>query len=195
MIKLKSIINEMTIDSANMVWPPGNGAAVRTEKSMVPHQTKNDLPEEIRRQSIDLLNQSLACCIDLAMQSKQAHWNVKGPFFIGLHKLFDEVYEMADEFVDELAERCVELGGNAQGTVQQIGQHSKLPPYPIDISDGKDHVKALSTALSIFGACVRENSDKAEQFGDMDTMDLFTEVSRAVDKMLWFVEAHLQAKG
>ena len=188
MIKLKALINEIgdVTNIASVVWPPTVG-------KQVAHKTKNDLPEDIRKQSIDLLNQSLACSIDLSIQSKQAHWNVKGPFFIGLHKLFDEVYEMADEAKDEFAERCVELGGDAQGTVQQVVQHSKLPPYPIGISDGKDHVKALSTALSIFGACIRENSDKAEELGDMDTMDLFTEFSRKTDKMLWFVEAHLQA--
>ena len=195
MIKLKSIISEIADCGADVnTYMLGDRKVWPSKSTQVAHKTKNDLPEEVRKQSIDLLNQCLSCCIDLSMQSKQAHWNVKGPFFIGLHKLFDEVYEMADEFTDELAERCVELGGNAQGTVQQVGQHSKLPPYPLDISDGKDHVQALSTALSTFGACVRESSNKAESFGDMDTMDLFTEVSRGVDKMLWFVEAHQQAK-
>jgi len=155
------------------------------------HQTKNDLREKTRRAMTDLLNQQLADVLDLGLQAKQAHWNVKGPNFIGLHELFDKV---AEEFTDEIAERAVELGGTAQGTVQVVGNRSKLAPYPLDIASGKQHVASLTGALATFGASARVAIETAGKAGDADTADLFTEVSRGVDKLLWLVEAHAQAK-
>jgi starvation-inducible DNA-binding protein len=158
------------------------------------HKTKNDLPEKIRGAMIELLNQQLADVIDLGLQTKQAHWNVKGPHFIGLHELFDKVAEDLKEFTDEIAERAVELGGIALGTVQIVSKNSRLAAYPLDIASGKEHVASLSGALAKFGASARAAIDTAGKAGDADTADLFTEVSRGVDKWLWMIEAHLQAQ-
>ncbi len=155
------------------------------------YRTKNTLPEEIRGKAVTLLNRHLACAIDLKEQAKQAHWNVKGPNFIALHELFDKVAESADEFVDLLAERTTSLGGTAEGTVQIAAQRSTLPRYPMQIAGWREHVEALSSALAAFGTSVREAIDQSAEFGDVDTSDLFTEISRATDKYLWFVEAHL----
>jgi starvation-inducible DNA-binding protein len=156
-------------------------------------KTKNDLPEATRIKAIELLNARLADCKDLQTQTKQAHWNVKGPHFIGLHELFDKINEAVEEYVDEIAERAVQLGGVAGGTARIVAKRSTLPEYPINASDGRSHVEALSTALAAFGKGARRAIDDANEFGDLDTADLFTEVSRGIDKWLWFVEAHLQA--
>jgi starvation-inducible DNA-binding protein len=156
-------------------------------------QTKNSLPEKVRHQSIELLNQNLADAIDAGLQAKQAHWNVKGPHFIGLHELFDKVAEEIEEYTDGIAERAVELGGVADGTVQRVAKVSRLPAYPTDLASGKGHVEALSGALAKFGASARAGIDAAAGFGDADTADLFTEVSRGADKLLWMVEAHAQS--
>ena len=155
--------------------------------------TKNSLPESTRRKMIELLNQQLADVLDLGLQAKQAHWNVKGPNFIGLHELFDKVAEELEGFTDDIAERAIELGGVALGTVQIVSKQSRLGAYPLTISSGKEHVAALSGALAKFGESTRTAIDAASQAGDADTADLFTEVSRGVDKLLWLVEAHLQA--
>ena len=155
-------------------------------------KTRNDLPEEVRRLMIGLLNQQLADGIDLAYQAKQAHWNVKGPSFIALHELFDEVVEEIEEHVDDLAERAVELGGTAYGTVRVAAARSRLGEYPLEISTGQEHVAALSGALASFGKSARSAIDAAANGGDADTADLFTEISRGVDKLLWKVEAHTQ---
>jgi starvation-inducible DNA-binding protein len=143
---------------------------------------------------IDLLNQQLADVLDLGLQAKQAHWNVKGPHFIGLHELFDKVAEELEEFTDEIAERAVELGGAALGTIQIVVRQSRLPAYRLNLSSGKEHIAALSGALAKFGASTRAAIDSASKAGDADTSDLFTQVSRGVDKLLWLVEAHAQAK-
>ena len=155
-------------------------------------KTKNDLPEERRKQVIEILANRLADCADLQLQAKQAHWNVKGPSFIALHELFDKVADTAEESVDLIAERIVQLGGIAEGTVRVAAQRSILAEYPLKISAGRDHVDALSNALAAFGKLVRSAIDQTAELGDVDTSDLFTEVSRGIDKYLWFVEAHLQ---
>jgi starvation-inducible DNA-binding protein len=157
------------------------------------HPTRNDLPEEARARLVELLNARLADAIDLHAQAKQAHWNVKGPQFIALHELFDQVAETVEDGVDELAERAVQLGGTALGTLQAVGRATTLKPYPTGAADGAAHAAALADALAAYGRAVRAAIAASAELGDADTSDLFTGISRAVDKQLWFVEAHLQA--
>ena len=157
-------------------------------------KTKNDIPEATRVKVVELLNARLADCIDLQTQTKQAHWNVKGPNFIALHELFDRINEDVEDYVDDIAERAVQLGGVAEGTARMAAKRSSLAEYPAMAVDGRSHVEALSSALAAFGAAARKGIDQANELGDLDTADLFTEISRGIDKWLWFVEAHLQAE-
>jgi len=157
------------------------------------HNTKIDIAKEKREKLIAILNQNLADAADLRSQAKQAHWNVKGPNFIALHELFDRVSAEMDTHVDDLAERVTTLGGTAMGTVRSAAQNSSLAEYPHEITDGTAHVDALSSALADFGKKIRKNIDETDEIGDADTADLYTEISRSVDKLLWFVEAHIQA--
>ena len=157
------------------------------------YATKNDLSGQTRTQVITLCNARLADSVDLQTQVKQAHWNVKGPDFIALHKLFDDINEDVEEYVDLTAERVVQLGGIAEGTARLIVKSSKIPEYPTNIADGHQHVDALSSALAAYGKLARAAIDEANKLGDADTADIFTEISRGVDKWLWFVEAHLQS--
>jgi starvation-inducible DNA-binding protein len=158
------------------------------------YETKNDLQIKVRTQIISLLQDRLADCIDLMNQGKQAHWNVKGPSFFALHELFDKVSEGTEEYVDLIAERIVQLGGIAEGTIQAGSKRSTLPEYPLEISSGSEHVARLSHALAYFGEVARRAIDQANEIRDADTADIFTEISRGVDKWLWMVEAHNQAK-
>ena len=156
--------------------------------------TKNDLPEATRARVADLLNQRLADCIDLQTQCKQAHWNVKGPTFIALHKLFDDINEDVEEYVDLLAERVVQLGGIAEGTARMVAERTTLDEYPQTLASGEGHVEALSSALATFGSGTRKAIDQVDQLEDADTVDILTEISRGIDKWLWFVEAHQQGE-
>ncbi len=158
------------------------------------YATKNDLSEPIRTKLVQLLNARLADAIDLQTQMKQAHWNVKGPNFIALHELFDKINEDVEDYVDLIAERAVQLGGIALGTARSIGQRSQQKEYPLEISSGRDHVDAVANSLATFGKAARAAIDASDELRDKDTADIFTEVSRGVDKWLWFVEAHLQAE-
>lgn len=156
--------------------------------------TRNSLPEKTRIEIAALLQARLADSIDLMMQAKQAHWNVKGLHFISLHELFDKVYKDTGEYVDLIAERIVQLGGAAQGTIKSAAKASGMPEYPLDISSGHKHVSDLAHALSFYGEMIREAIALSTELEDAGTADLFTEVSRGVDKNLWFVEAHEQAE-
>src|SRR5215470_12738258 len=157
------------------------------------YETENDLRKDTRAEVIDIANQRLADIIDLQTQLKQAHWNVKGPHFIGLHELFDKIAEEVESYVDLIAERIVQLGGIAQGTARVAASRSRLDEYPLDIADGSAHVEAVARALSTFGREARMTIDETDRLDDADTTDIFTEVSRGIDKWLWFVEAHSQA--
>jgi len=157
------------------------------------YETDNDLPKKLRTELNSLMNQQLASAVDLQTQMKQAHWNVKGPSFIGLHELFDKVDEAVESYVDMIAERIVQLGGIAEGTVRVAASRTRLAEYPLQIAEGMAHVEAVARALSTFGAEARTTIDEANALDDADTADLFTEVSRGIDKWLWFVEAHSQA--
>lgn len=156
------------------------------------HKTKIDIAEPVREKLVEILNARLADAIDLKFQAKQAHWNVKGMNFIALHELFDRIATEADTHIDDMAERITTLGGTAMGTVRLSASRSTLAEYPHEITDGDSHVEALSNALSVFGKNVRANIDAADELGDADTTDLLTGISRAIDKSLWFVEAHQQ---
>ena len=151
-------------------------------------KTKNDLPEATRIKAIELLNARLADCKDLQTQTKQAHWNVKGPNFIGLHELFDKINEEVDEYVDEIAERAVQLGGVAEGTARVVAKRTSLPEYPLNIADGRSHVDALSSALAAFGKAARKAIDRRQRPGrPRHGRPVHRSLAR-IDKWLWFVE-------
>lgn len=163
-------------------------------KTRTMFETRHDLPEEAREKLVELLNARLADTFDLYSQLKQAHWNVKGRDFIQLHELYDTIAESVLAFVDEIAERATALGGLATGTVRMAAEATTLDEYPLDGIADEETVRLVADRLAVYGEAVRQAIETADsELGDMDTADLFTEVSRAIDKHLWFVEAHLQA--
>lgn len=154
--------------------------------------TRIDIERKSRTEMADLLNHLLADASDLSMQAKHAHWNVKGPHFIALHKLFDELYEGMGGHIDNIAERIAALGGYVKGRIQDASGATRLKPYPQAISDGMDHVRALADAFGKFANALRDGIEKAEDAEDMVTSDLLTGITGEIDKSLWFLEAHLR---
>ncbi len=157
------------------------------------YPTRIDIPEDARTKIVILINQTLAATTDLKTQVKQAHWNVKGTDFYQLHEMFDEIADEIEEFIDMFAERITALGGYACGTTRMAAANSILPEYPTDILDGMEHVTAIVERFAPYAKHLREAIDITDNLGDADTADLYTEVSRTIDKRLWFLEAHLQA--
>jgi starvation-inducible DNA-binding protein len=158
------------------------------------YKTKIDISQKVRIQMQSILQDRLSDSIDLTIQAKQAHWNVKGPNFIALHELFDKIAAECQNYADLIAERMVQLGGKADGTINKTAKDSSLPKYPTEISTGKEHIIFFSHALATYGELIRKAIGQANELNDAGTADIFTEISRGVDKNLWFVEAHIQAE-
>lgn len=156
------------------------------------HQTRNGTKSNAKKVSIEALNARLADGIDLALAIKQAHWNIKGPQFIAIHEMLDGFRTEFDDFNDTMAERVAQLGATAFGTSNVVAATSKLDPYPTDIYAIADHLAALIDRYAAFADAVRANIDETDEAGDAGTADLFTAVSRGVEKQLWFLEAHVQ---
>ena len=156
------------------------------------HLTKNDLSANAKNVSIEVLNARLADAIDLALLTKQAHWNLKGPRFIALHEMIDQFRTEIDTHVDTMAERIVQLGGTALGTTQEVTKATALSAYPTDIYKTKEHIAALIDRYAMAANLARAAIDQVGDAGDANTADIFTAYSRALDKALWFLEAHVQ---
>lgn len=157
----------------------------------MPVRSRLEISDKARKAALPLLQARLVDAIALDLQIKQAHWNVKGRDFYQLHKLFDDMHNVIEEFVDTIAERIIALGEKADGRASTVSTTTSLPEYPLDATTGEQHLEALAKSLGKFGALVRADIDTAADAGEQDTADIFTGVSREVDKQLWFVEAHL----
>jgi starvation-inducible DNA-binding protein len=175
--------------AAKTAAPTHNGPAAAAGRTF---PTRNDLPADARQQVTALLNQQLADTTDLHSHTKHAHWNVKGPNFIALHRLLDELAGLLDGFADEIAERATALGGVAVGTTRHVASNTRLPEFPHDAFDWKAVVTALADRYANLAKTTRQAIDESDRLGDKDTADLFTEVSRDLDKSLYFLESHLQ---
>ena len=157
------------------------------------YQTRIDIPEATRRKTIQLLNETLAASLDIWNQAKQAHWNVKGKDFYQLHLLFDDIADALYEHIDMIAERITSLGGVAHGTVRNSAENSCLSEYPdTEKMHEQDHLNALADRLAAYAKHLRESAAKTSEWNEQDSNDLYIEISREVDKKLWFVESHLQ---
>lgn len=168
--------------------------ALDQRTAAVRFHTRINIPAERRDRLIAMLNQHLADTLDLSTQAKQAHWNVKGKDFYQLHLLFDEIASELAGFVDLLAERATSLGGYATGTTRMAAEQTALPEYPSEAVEGMEHVAALVERFGLYTSRIRAGIDEAAQLGDQATADLYTEIARAADKRLWFLEAHLQER-
>jgi starvation-inducible DNA-binding protein len=166
--------------------------ATQTKTKVRQFPTHIDIAKEKRAALIERLNRHLADTLDLYTQVKQAHWNVKGTDFYQLHLLFDEIAGEVEPFIDLLAERATLLGGYATGTARMAAEHSALPEYPTDAIEGRQHLDALVERFGIYCGRIRQAIDDSDEIGDPSTADLYTEISRVVDKRLWFLEAHIQ---
>lgn len=162
------------------------------DKAFTSYSTRIDIPQRIRTQVGEILNQTLADTLDLKMQFKQAHWNVKGMNFYQLYQLFEEIAAQLEIYIDLLAERTTALGLVALGTVRNSAQKSIIPEYSRKVADGQDHLIELAERLAIYARSVRTAIAQTADLGDRDTSDIYTEISRTVDKYLWFLESHLQ---
>jgi starvation-inducible DNA-binding protein len=150
------------------------------------------LPAEQQAKLLELLNRRLADAIELLLQTRQASWNVKGPHFMALRALFDQVAQGVEEDANLIAARIVQLGGMAEDTAQAVARRTSLDRHLLSPADGNGHIDALSTTLTAFGRHARYASEQATELKDADTADIFTQIARGIDTWLWFVQTSQQ---
>jgi starvation-inducible DNA-binding protein len=153
--------------------------------------TRNSIHDNARKAAIAALSARMADAIDLGLAIKQAHWNVRGPQFIAVHEMLDTLRGEMDDHVDTMAERISQLAGSPQGTLQAVGGATSLPPYPLDVKGIEPHLTALADRYGALANAVRKAIDEVGDAGDPTSADVLTQVSRGLDKALWFIEAHL----
>lgn len=180
---LKTEESATTVPADVQATSPGRDTLMRDSGTSIP------LPDRI--EMVALLNQLLADTIDLRLQVKQAHWNVRGIHFQTLHELFDDVAEHLPEFTDSIAERAGTLGGAAIGTVSEVVQATRLDPMPTAFLNATESLEAVRNRLALVANEARKGVDSAAEYGDEITADVLTEVTRGLDQQLWFVESHL----
>ena len=178
-----------------MAKPAAKAASKSSSKSSatgkIVKSSRIDLASNTKTKVIGLLNERLADGIDLALATKQAHWNLKGPGFIAVHEMLDGFRRELDLHVDTMAERIAQLGGIALGTTQTTAASSSLSAYPTEIVSVTDHLEALVERYADAGHKVREAIDACDEAGDADSADILTGYSRALDKSLWFLQSNL----
>lgn len=137
----------------------------------------------------ECLQTHLANAINLALQCKQAHWNINGPSFMSLHELFDKAAGSASYFSDEIAERIVQLGGSPNGTVESILEDSIMSEYPVESEI--DHTRILFNSWKDFSQGIAESMEDDTSCLDVVTEDILIEVLRKSEKIIWLISAHL----
>jgi starvation-inducible DNA-binding protein len=155
------------------------------------HPTRIDIPLEIRAYVITLLQQTLACTVDLRSQVKQAAWNLKGTDIFPLQALFTTIAIELDDYTDLVAARLTALGGVARGTVRMAVAQSTLPEYPEDLVAGTAHVRALAERFALYATAIRADIVHAMDVEDTGTANLYTDISRGIETRLGELDAYL----
>jgi starvation-inducible DNA-binding protein len=162
-----------------------------SKTKQLPHATAIDLAPKVRSAVVEILNQQLANVSDLQSQTLQAHWNVRGPEFYQLHKLFEDLAAPLAEHIDTIAERAVTIGGFALGTVRCAANSSELDEFPLE-PGAIEYVRELAKRYAVAANSARKAIDESADLGDADTADLLTALSRDLDKAVYFLEAHFR---
>jgi len=142
-----------------------------------------------RENLVLILNQTLADLTDLKTHAKQAHWNVQGENFVTYHKLFDKIANEVDGFIDIVAERCAQIGGYVNGRLSDASKNSTLPKFPDGIVKDRQCLEAVLSSVSYMAKSCRDGIEYAEDNGDYATSDMYIDITRALDKLLWMLNA------
>jgi starvation-inducible DNA-binding protein len=147
------------------------------------------LTTETRSRVIGALQPLLADEIALYLKTRNFHWNLEGPQFYALHKLFEAQYEQLDQIMDDTAERIRALGGYAAGSMHEFARLTRVPEVSgsaraerrmelLLLADHETLIRELRTLVDAF-----------EDWGDAGTQDFVTGLLEAHEKMAWMLRA------
>ncbi len=139
----------------------------------------------------DTLTPILAQLIDLRQQVKQAHWNVTGTNFIGVHKLCDEFAEQLDHAIDVAAERQRALGSPVRGSLRDADEISTLSDFPEGLTCSDEVLRHLIANYRQISAELVDASDLVTEAKDFGTADLYADTIRLVDQHVYLMASHL----
>ena len=137
----------------------------------------------------DKLQQHLFNLIDVTLQTRVAHWNVRGANFSGLHGLFGEAYETLATQTDDVAERIAQLGALVDGSVTSVASRSVYPNLKAS-HDNAYFVKSISGRLEALCSDGVKLFNEATTAGDHVTANLIIDQSQALDKLAWLIKSH-----
>lgn len=150
------------------------------------------LAQDVRRTSVENLNQLLADTITLRDLYKKHHWQVSGATFYQLHLLFDKHYGEQAELVDEIAERIMTLGGISLAMAADVAEHTLIPRPPKGREEVPVQISRLLHAHEIILKEARTMAKKASEAGDDGTNDLIvSDIIRTNEMQVWFVAEHV----
>lgn len=149
---------------------------------------RNVLESDAQEKVAERLQANLATLIDLALNLKQAHWNVVGPNFRSLHLQLDEIIVSVRAATDEIAERIVTLGHVPDGRAGTIQVTSRLSGFPAGMLTVPDMVSEVADQLK---AAIDETRSAIHSLGEWDPVseDLLIGISSQLEKHLWMVQA------
>lgn len=125
----------------------------------------------------------------LYLKTRNFHWNVEGPDFSELHKLFETQYEQLDEIMDEVAERIRIIGGYAAGSMQEFQQHTTLQEVPGGACNQVRMEELLLKDHENVARQLRKFADECGELNDTGTQDFVTGVMQAHEKMAWMLRS------
>jgi len=138
------------------------------------------------------MNVALSNASLLTIKTKKFHWDVVGPQFMTLHKLWDEQYEALTDYVDEIAERIRMLGGYPIGTARGFLDASELKEYPGQVPNATEAVRHLLADHESIARSLRAGIEQCDgQFKDAGTADFLTGMLQGHEKMAWMLRSFL----
>ena len=150
------------------------------------------LKEDVRKKSVDMLNQVLVDSMSIRDLYKKHHWQVSGPTFYQLHLLFDKHFEEQLELVDSIAERIQLLGGVSIAMAADVAEMTKVQRPPRGREEVPVQISRLLAAHEIILNESHESGKKADDAGDDGTNDLLvSQVIRTNELQAWFISEHL----
>ncbi|MEL6224005.1 MAG: DNA starvation/stationary phase protection protein Dps [Cyanobacteria bacterium J06627_8] len=154
------------------------------------YPSRCDIPEDVRIQIVEWLNQTLATSIDLNSQIKQATWALQGMNFYSFYLLLNGISAQINDYIHIVSERISSLASTPLVSIRIAAQHSQLTEFPFEEDSVEQTLHALAQQVALHGQSVRQAIDEMIVLEDRVTADIYTQFSRTLDYHLWLLESH-----